>query len=416
MLVIILCGHGEEGTGDILVGGQGFMDNPLTKRIVEDAVDGINIPQDQVFLVSTACYSGLWRSPKWTLLAGAEACDESIAMAQSGSGEFRGGVSTYAALAERADEFGLTAPHPIAMQYDADAVFADDQFRRNHSTVAGKLSSPRTLESPRRSGTKAYEFMDALRKTMRHTYAVSKSVLDLGSDTPSTFLLRPFTAEYGERLVLIGASPGPPSKPEIPRSASGSRCNVRTPRPPPPPPPLPLSTVDAKELLCLAREHARFPRADTARDLTVNALAKKLSAGGTLIPSQQKSLLARLRYRARACRRASAMAHYLGWAAARPVEEWGNPSGSKEMREAEEAGAAIATQFISPVAEGAYMGEGQPVWRTMGPGAWLAEAWVKAGRPHVEAGRSDAAVEFANQAADAGGSLARGQMYVDFKE
>ncbi|KAJ7504236.1 hypothetical protein B0H11DRAFT_508585 [Mycena galericulata] len=337
-LVIVICGHGEQGTGNVLTGGRGF----LTKRAVEFAIEGIAIPRERIFLVSTACYSGLWRSSKWTLIAGAESKEVSITIAQLGSGEYRG-------------------------------------------------------TGPQRSMGDAIKFMEDLRQKTGGIYKFLPFVLDPVSESPA-LPLRPFTSDYLDRFTIVG--PSPPSIPEEPESstwASGSRrCST------PPSPPPPLSAADAAELLRLATAHARYPRASTPKDLQVNSLSTRLSAGGIITPTQQHDLLAQLRYSARACRSASAIAHYLGWQPARSVE-WGRPSGLAAMDEAEAAGAAIWTKFASPTAEGVDMGEGEPVWRTMGPGAWLADAWVGAGRPRVEKERWDAAVAFANRVADVGG-------------
>ncbi|KAJ7612417.1 hypothetical protein B0H17DRAFT_1117199 [Mycena rosella] len=218
-------------------------------------------------------------------------------------------------------------------------------------------------------------------------------VHDPETDYPSIF--RPFTAKYGERIAVVSPSPLPPAKcPDVPQPSGSVLIDLA------PMPISPLSTADAAELLYLAQAHNKFQHADTARDLSVNAMARRLSAGETLPPEQGHGLLARLRYRARACCRASAIAHYLDWKPTQPVEAWSRPNGLEEMREAEKAGAAIASQFFSPAAEGVHLGKGAPVWRTMGPGAWLADAWLTAGQPKIEKNRWDAAVAFANRVAD----------------
>ncbi|KAJ7170026.1 hypothetical protein C8R46DRAFT_1217637 [Mycena filopes] len=76
-LVIVITGHGEEHSGHIFVGaedGDAGELELLVKEAVEEEIAAAQtcLPQENVFLMITACYSGLWRSPLWTLLTGAE--------------------------------------------------------------------------------------------------------------------------------------------------------------------------------------------------------------------------------------------------------------------------------------------------------------------------------------------------------
>jgi hypothetical protein len=59
-------------------------------------------------------------------------------------------------------------------------------------------------------------------------------------------------------------------------------------------------------------------------------------------------LLEKLRYRARDSRRATAIAEYFRWPTSGPVEKWARGNRLQDMREAEELGAAIATEFYGP--------------------------------------------------------------------
>ncbi|KAJ7291151.1 hypothetical protein C8J57DRAFT_1586696 [Mycena rebaudengoi] len=79
-------------------------------------------------------------------------------------------------------------------------------------------------------------------------------------------------------------------------------------------------------------------------------------------------------YHSRACRRAAGIAEFLEWRPAEPVEKWCCKVGVSRMREAEAARAKIVSCFISNTADGAWVGEGQRLWRPLGPGEWLAEA------------------------------------------
>lgn len=54
----------------------------LTKAQLEDVLGNTKAT---VRLISTACYSGAWESPKWALLAAAEADEEAPSLAVSAS-------------------------------------------------------------------------------------------------------------------------------------------------------------------------------------------------------------------------------------------------------------------------------------------------------------------------------------------
>ncbi|KAJ7689269.1 hypothetical protein B0H17DRAFT_1135080 [Mycena rosella] len=136
------------------------------------------------------------------------------------------------------------------------------------------------------------------------------------------------------------------------------------------------TATEAEELLRLAHVHAAHrSRPNIARDWPVTINAREYTAGLTLSATEQRTLLARLRYRSRDARRASAIADFLHWTPARSVEEWVRPSGLEEMKEAEAAEAQIATEFFLGPGVGVpnWNGKGRP-WKTTDPGAWLADA------------------------------------------
>ncbi|KAJ7311591.1 hypothetical protein DFH08DRAFT_898114 [Mycena albidolilacea] len=125
-VVIVLCGHGDEDTGHLVIGGAAGYRSPLSKEEVELALADVRVPRRRIFVVTIACYSGQWRSEAWTLFAAADRFQTSAAMTTSASGEGRGSMFTYALLAERADGHGLTAPHPVCKIYPADHVWKAD--------------------------------------------------------------------------------------------------------------------------------------------------------------------------------------------------------------------------------------------------------------------------------------------------
>ena len=110
VLVPVLAGHGEPG-GVFRVGGDedGNDCSKLRKGELEASLCNTNAT---VWLISTACYSGAWESPKWTLLAAAQAEEEAPSLAISASEKVRGGFFANALMAHHADEFKLAAPCP----------------------------------------------------------------------------------------------------------------------------------------------------------------------------------------------------------------------------------------------------------------------------------------------------------------
>ncbi|KAJ7207495.1 hypothetical protein GGX14DRAFT_635293 [Mycena pura] len=123
--VIVICSHGEPN-GDICLGaGSGLAVEHLEQIQLEMALDQCACPicAERLFIVSTACYSGQWRSPHWTLLAAAECNQQSNGMWPLASGETSKGFFTWAALAGQADEHGLSLPLAGEIVYPSDYVF-----------------------------------------------------------------------------------------------------------------------------------------------------------------------------------------------------------------------------------------------------------------------------------------------------
>ncbi|KAJ7432341.1 hypothetical protein FB451DRAFT_1317049 [Mycena latifolia] len=160
-----------------------------------------------------------------------------------------------------------------------------------------------------------------------------------------------------------------------------------------------LEPEEKAELFRLATEYDKRPHGSSASEVPVNAKSRKVAANHPIAPRDERVLLTRLRYRDHECRRASRIAEFLGWTPARPVEDWCHSNGLREMKEAEEAGAAIATEFFLGAEVGARVGR-QRVWKTMVPGAWLANAWINTGRPIVTASRWKEATDYADSETD----------------
>ncbi|KAF7341353.1 hypothetical protein MVEN_01871800 [Mycena venus] len=381
-IVVVLCGH-EEGTGKVIIGEPGAYQDLLSKTQVEIALQDVKVPRSRVFLISIACYSGQWRSPSWTLLAAADFEQTSATMSTSGS---RGSVFTYALLGERADGHGWTAPHPVRK---GDTSIWD-------SPVTANMHNPSVrLDEPRRSTQDLDTWIDSLRRTNGGTYNEANLVIDPAPDTPSQIPIRPFTAGFLERLQVVESSSPSESGENVvgPVRSDNLTFDFRS-----------LSTEEKALLQELATAHNLVPHANVSIDVCVNEMARQVSTGVLLPEMDQRMLLECLRYRNRESRRAAAIAKQLGWKSAVLVDQWARGNGLDDMLRAESQGAAIATEFFFDPRVGARWWDPTTVssnahqrpYKTMGPGAWLADAWVRAGEPQVDSVVWENAVGIAN--------------------
>ncbi|KAJ7057019.1 hypothetical protein C8F01DRAFT_1153090, partial [Mycena amicta] len=86
ILVLILCGHGQELTGDLIIRPQDDLAGTsrgsqeiMTKSDVESALGDSKVPSTKIILISTACYNAPWRSERWTPFCPAERNKEFVA-------------------------------------------------------------------------------------------------------------------------------------------------------------------------------------------------------------------------------------------------------------------------------------------------------------------------------------------------
>ena len=98
VLVLVLAGHGEEGSGSFKIGDKEI----LTKKDMEIHVEGT---KGTVFLITAACYSGTWASEHWTLLAAAGPDEEGPSIVVSASEKHHGGFSTNVFIAEHTNQY-----------------------------------------------------------------------------------------------------------------------------------------------------------------------------------------------------------------------------------------------------------------------------------------------------------------------
>ncbi|KAF7289325.1 Glycoside hydrolase family 76 protein [Mycena indigotica] len=324
-LILVVCGHGEEYSGNILVGPDANGNNPfppLRKESVETFIMGANLRPDQVVVLSTACYSELWASPCWTLVCGAEHDQESVSIPMSISGHYRGGFLPYS---------------------------RDNPDYCKETVVAVDANDP--IAFPRPTLSAAAAWMEDFRRTIG----------GIADKYASTSARLPTTASFQSRLKMIPAVVAH----EDPRAA-----------------PITLNPVDANtivELKELSRRVLAHHFRNTGNAVPIMKLAWIVSQGdaATLTPPQQHRLLRSLRRWSRDCARAEGIAHTLGWVTTNPsrAEEWDKPHGVREMDEAQAAGARIREEFGTSLAIHRW---------SLGPGSWLAAAWRAMGRPMVE--------------------------------
>ncbi|KAJ7217492.1 hypothetical protein B0H12DRAFT_1241716 [Mycena haematopus] len=394
-IVIVLCGHGEEDTGDIILGRPGHH-HALLKEDVLISLEGVNVPSDRLFVLSVACYSGSWASKQWTLFAAAGESQTSAAMSTSASGEMRGSIFTYAILAERANAHGLTAPHPVRKQHPPDHDWRTDDTVWDLPISANMHDQNARPTVPRRSTHDTHLWMEAFREKVGGVYNDANFVVVPTSDTPCQLPTRPFTAEYLPRLHLV-ASSVPVDSGKTAAGAVEGRASSNF---------IPLSPDEKTSLLTLATAYNQVVHANVSIDVNVNALARKAATGIPLSSLEdERKLLACLRYRDRDARRAASIAKYFGWTNPIPLEKWVRGNGLDKMLLAESCGAAIATEFFLGRHVGARWwnpstAQHRP-WKTMGPGAWLADAWVRAGAQTVDPGAWEEAVRIANEVGSA---------------
>ncbi|KAJ6482907.1 hypothetical protein C8R47DRAFT_1073486 [Mycena vitilis] len=397
-LVLVICSHGDEENGNVVLGGGIQPTEQLKKAHVEKLLRGCKVPQDRVYLVSTACYSGSWVSDRWTLLAAAAADQESNVMRASGSQQCRGGFFAYAALAEQADEHGLTAPFCEEVKRSSAGGHDGYEGPLRHPPVPGDLhlSTPRALESPRRSLPEAYDLMQALRLRIDGIYKSTPFTLAPKEPNPKTFPLCDFGA-FLARFKIVSPSPPLDNQAGLPNPTSSTGDSDTL-----------FDTLSEKPLfpdeleelnaLALAFNAADFP--STSSHVPLITACARWAVNTPFTPSELRVMLSRLRYHKRASRRAAAIAKSLGWTLTVPVERWRNPTGLARVKEAEAAGAKIRTSFLSPSSDGAWVGAGQPRWRVPGPAQWLAQMWVDAGRPAVKEEDWETAVRYAQSSLD----------------
>ena len=291
-----------------------------------------------ILVISTACFSGSWKSEHWTLLA-AGPDQASVSIVVSGSGECRGGFFTDALLAEHADEFNVRPPYPGTI---------DDSGRhhqqRSHDFGPEKMISP-SPHKPKRSMHEVLDWIYRFRNDVGQTYTTADIIFHpchLGSHhLPFTSLISgraPF-----HKLTYVG--PSPSADQASTHSAKASISPTRPLRP--------LSKEEEASLVNLAADHLHFMPPSVPSELPTILQCHHMIHGvkqgrGPLSDAKRSKLYLTLTNMAYQRDLAFIIAKSLGWE--RAVAELGGPGGLQRQvadvialrREAEASGCLVS--------------------------------------------------------------------------
>jgi hypothetical protein len=386
-LVLVLVGHGDaDDHHSFLIG-----DNPnscvrLTKTQLEWAVHGT---KGDILLISTACYSGSWKSQYWTLLAAAEANQEAPSIVASGSKEYRGGFFANSLLAEYADEFKIRPPYPGLVDETGQRMEQKEHdFGPTNTTCASPCLPKRSLQAIR-------NWIHRFRDDIGRTYTSADIVFHPCSNEPHTL---PFVSLISATAPFHRLTCIPPSLPDDASSShSTAHSTVHHPAILSPPPQNTLepavtwSAGEEAELVALAVDFLLYPPPTITSErgpiILCMIMCDRKPGCETLSPVMKKKLLSQLKKRE--CHRelALAIAKNLGWEKA--VQDVGGPGGKQRQMatrldlrlQAEASGCLVSVLLIPERTEWA------------GAAGWLARVWEAAGCPIVSPNKWQMAIK-----------------------
>ena len=199
-LVLVLVGHGDDDDHhSFLIGNKCASHFQLTKNQLEMSVCGT---KGEILLISTACFSGSWKSKYWTLLAAAGADQEASSLATS---EYRGGFFTNALLAEFADEFKIRPLYPGLV--DETGQRAE---QREHDFGPTKTTHPSPC-LPRHSLATILNWFHQFRDAIGQTYPSADVIFHPCSNKPHK---SPFASLISARAPFHSLECIPPSLPD----------------------------------------------------------------------------------------------------------------------------------------------------------------------------------------------------------
>ena len=247
--MIVLVGHED----DAFVVGDENQHFELKKETLEQVVRST---KGNILVISTACFSGSWKSEHWTLLAAAGPDQLSVSIVVSSSGECRGGFFTNALLAEHADEFNVRPPYP-------GPIDSSCHCRQQRSCDFGpeKMTSPSPLQ-PKRSTRDILDWIYKFRNDIGQTYPSADITFH---PCQPGFHDLPFASSISGRAPfhkLTCVAPSPSADQVSIRSANTSISPLRN-----LPSPRTLSEEEEATLINLATDHLHFMPPSVASEL-----------------------------------------------------------------------------------------------------------------------------------------------------
>jgi hypothetical protein len=400
-LCLVLCGHGS--ANESLCVGNPETWVPFDQESLEVAVQGC---KGQIHLFTTACYSGGWMSPHWTLYAAARKDQEALSMVKSESGYYQGGFFTYALLVEHANQHSLKAPKPGCVEDDGN--FTEQAAHDFGSPYTGQQVATPWLA--KRTMSEATQWLHKLRDHIGRTYTSADFTFS-PEETDKTWK-PPFATLYKLQSIQHSFCHGPnpqtdsesdesdisspmststshssdPASDSSDPTSSDSSFDLSGPKED-----AVLSKDDEDELLVLSKDHLSYAPPDT---LSENFLADNCS---TLLgrrigkqPTNQEKfrILQALRERVRLRMLHLSIAQRLGWQEA--ITRVGQPFTEQRrlgsdfllQQRAHSCGCLLFELHVI---------NGYTSW--VGGAGWLARVWEAAGEPTISPAEWKAALK-----------------------
>jgi len=378
ILVLVLVGHGDPSAGSFII-GEKEMQSMLTKKLLERAVTET---KGTIFLINTACYSGSWESPCWTLLAAAASHEEAPSIAASGSGKCRGGFFTNALIAEHMHEFGINAPRPASV---------DDTGYRGPQCTHDFSSEKPTNPSRRLPKPSLRDWIHQLQDDIGRVYTTANiTFLPCSSSEPHSLPFLPLNSPKATLHCLPCIPPSLPTEPALFSTAN----TIILPSKLPTQELTKLSASDEAELVEMAMDILRFMPPSVPSEHRVALRSWKVihavQRGEEPLGEMEKGRLLSVLRNRECCRKcALSIARNLGWE--KEVAELGGPGGKQSqlvarhtlLEEAEASGCLVRSLIVQ---EGPVR-----VWTSVA--GWLARVWDAAGRPIITVEDWEQAVE-----------------------
>jgi hypothetical protein len=371
-LFLVICGHGSDRGGVFL----GNVDNHVAfyRVDVEDALVGCTA---KVYLITTACFSGAWKSQQWDLVAAAGVDQESVSIVQSESGHFRGGAFTAVLLAEHADQYDLRAPKPGPVTYTPDSngnYSSSRELIEHYSGPAGpEKRRPKPL-LPRKRTSEVLEWLHKLRDEMGQTYTTADFTICPCREDDTIW--EPLFADLMKSRTVQHNNVQPPS--QAPPASGNSSLNLQNTEP---------VSLEANEnqLVTLARDHLLFAPPETISEVYLLRNCRALVNNqhrlyGSLTDEEKVETLKALRQRLRYRYLAFSVALKLGWE--RTVMEVGLPFTEQRKLDHDLSLQARAADH-GYLLWNLHAFQFNTLWK--GVAGWLARVWEAAGEPTIDA-------------------------------